>query len=102
MNGLDNKVDLTMPDLTPEQRKTLTRWRLVLGKDADAHGIQLEAGDEQAARIEALVGYLFEGADGNAKPKSGDRTGGTGPGHAMNVPRWVDELASYFRARHAR
>lgn len=82
-----------MPDLTQAQRKTLTRWRLVLGKAAEEHGIGL-GDDEKAQRIEALVGFLF-GTPGG-KPKPGDRTGGIGPGHAMNVPRWVDEVSELF------
>jgi hypothetical protein len=48
-----------MAQLTHEQRKTLTRWRLVLGESAEAHGIQLAGDDEQAQRIEALVGFIF-------------------------------------------
>jgi len=80
-------------DLTHAQRKTLTRWRLVLGKDAEEHGIGL-GDDEKMQRIEALVGFLF-GTPGG-KPKPGDRTGGHGPGHAMNVPRWVDEVGELF------
>jgi len=84
-----------MGDLTPEQRKTLTRWRLVLGKAADQRGITLAGDDSQAARIEALVGFLFDDS-GSAKPKHGDRTGGTGPNHPMNVPRWVDEVGELF------
>lgn len=91
-----------MANLNNEQRKTLTRWRLVLGKDAEQHGISIAVGDSEAQRIEALVGYLFgpsdggdgSGGDGNARPK--ERTGGLGPGHAMNIPRWVDEVAQLF------
>ena len=84
-----------MPDLTDQQRQSLTRWRLVLGKNAEQHGICLDGGDEQAARIEALVGFLFS-APGAGKPSPGDRSGGSGPGHAMNVPRWVDEVGQLF------
>lgn len=81
------------------QRRTLTRWRLVLGEEAEKHGLSIAAGDEQAQRIEALVGFLFqpggaEGTGGEAKPK--DRQGGLRPGHAMNVPRWVDEVGQLF------
>jgi len=85
-----------MPDLTNDQRKALTRWRLVLGKAAEQHGIEIESGDDEARRIEALVGFLFGPADsgGDVKPK--DRSGGLGPGHAMNVPRWVDEVGQLF------
>lgn len=89
-----------MPDLTRDQRKTLTRWRLVLGKSAEQHGIGIAGDDAESRRVQALVGFLFgEGAGGpggSAPPKPGDRTGGLGPGHAMNVPRWVDEVAELF------
>jgi Mg-chelatase subunit ChlD len=89
--------------VTPEQTQTLTRWRLILGKNAEQHGICIGAGDEQAQRIEALVGFLFgegpgggPGSGSGSHPKTGDRTGGLGPGHAMNVPRWVDEVHQLF------
>lgn len=85
-----------MPDLTNDQRKALTRWRLVLGKAAEQHGIEIESGDEEARRIEALVGFLFGSADGGGDAKPKDRSGGLGPGHAMNVPRWVDEVGQLF------
>lgn len=86
-----------MADVNHEQRQTLTRWRLVLGKTAEQHGISLAGGDEQAARIEALVGFLFGDPDGGGEgQKSGERTGGRGPGRAMNVPRWVDEVHELF------
>ncbi|RPI59410.1 MAG: VWA domain-containing protein [Planctomycetaceae bacterium] len=86
-----------MVELTNEQRQYLTRWRLVLGKTADEHGIHIDGGDEIAQRIESLVGFLFgEGGTGGAAGQSGDRTGGLGPGHAMNVPRWVDEVGQLF------
>jgi len=79
----------------PNPQQMLTRWRLVLGKDAEQQGICLGAGDEEARRIEALVGYLFsEGSAAQGQAK--DRAGGLGPGHAMNVPRWVDEVGQLF------
>ncbi len=84
-----------MRELTNEDRQTLTRWRLVLGKSAEQHGICIGGdGHEEAARVEALVGYLFEDATGQGQSK--DRQGGLGPGHAMNVPRWVDEVGQLF------
>lgn len=84
-----------MANLTSDQRQMLTRWRLVLGKDAEQHGICLGPDDEEARRIEALVGYLF-GDSGGGEAQSKDRAGGLGPGHAMNVPRWVDEVGQLF------
>lgn len=87
--------------MTPQQTQSLTRWRLVLGKAAEQHGIGIGAGDEEAQRIEALVGFLFgdgggdKGGPGSGKSDS-DRSASLGPGHAMNVPRWVDEVGQLF------
>lgn len=78
------------------EQRTLTRWRLVLGKSAEARGICLGPQDADAARIEALVGYLFGESNADGTGRSQGREGGTGPGHAMNVPRWVDEVAQLF------
>ena len=53
----------------PADPHTLARWRLVLGKSAEGHGIGC-GGDARAERIEGLVGFLFE-------------PGGEGPGGGM-------------------
>jgi Mg-chelatase subunit ChlD len=80
---------------------TLARWRLVLGKSAEAHGISC-AGQAEAERIEQLVGFLFEpGADpASGKPgrggrQSSDRAGGLGPSQ-LTVPEWVDAVNELF------
>ena len=85
-----------MAELTKDDRQTLTRWRLVLGKTADQHGISIGDDDAEARRIEELVGYLFAPPEGEGDARPKERTGGTGPGHAMNVPRWVDEVGQLF------
>ena len=85
-----------MPQGSVISVQMLTRWRLVLGETAEQHGICIGGNDEEARRIDALVGFLFA-PDGSAGGKpSKDRRGGTGPGHAMNVPRWVDEVGQLF------
>jgi Mg-chelatase subunit ChlD len=76
---------------------TLARWRLVLGKSAEAHGISLDA-IEDAERIDSLVGFLFEGGEGAASAvgsRAGQRTGGPGPSQ-MTVPQWVDLVSELF------
>jgi len=78
---------------------TLARWRLVLGKVADQHGISC-AGQADAVRIEQLVGFLFERADGQGSGGGGgrssdDRTGSLGPSQ-MTVPSWVDAVNELF------
>jgi Mg-chelatase subunit ChlD len=76
---------------------TLARWRLVLGKSAEAHAISC-AGDADCQRIEQLVGYLFEpgqGGAGGPKGAGSDRSGGQGPS-ALTVPQWVDLVSELF------
>ena len=89
---------------------TLARWRLILGKAAEEHGIDC-GGDGEAERVEKLVGFLFEegngtgkgkgngpGRDGQGRPnprRSGDRTSG-GRSDGLSVPDWVDQVNELF------
>jgi Mg-chelatase subunit ChlD len=75
---------------------TLARWRLVLGKSAEAQSITC-AGDADCARIENLVGFLFEegGEGGEERGRSEERTGGRGSS-VLTVPRWVDLVSELF------
>lgn len=91
---------------SPEDLDIISRWRLVLGKDAEQHGITLGGGDSgrngagggDLQRIEDLVGFLFEdgtsGQDSGAAPPQ-DRRGGPGASQ-MTVPRWVDMVSDLF------
>ncbi|MFT4558636.1 MAG: hypothetical protein ACI92S_004017, partial [Planctomycetaceae bacterium] len=82
-----------------DDQHMLARWRLVLGRSAESHDITCQ-GDAEAARIEQLVGFLFDepgegsGGGGRARPKS--RQGGLGPGHALSIPDWVDHVSELF------
>jgi Mg-chelatase subunit ChlD len=80
----------------PEDPHTLARWRHVLGKVAEAHGINC-GGDAQTERIEQLVGFLFEpgGNQTGGGRKSSDRSAGSGPSQ-LNVPDWVDAVNELF------
>lgn len=53
-----NEADTTRECLDGDPH-TLARWRLVLGRTAEQHGIDCD-GDADAARVEQLVGFLFE------------------------------------------
>lgn len=86
-----------------ENLDIISRWRLVLGKDSERHGLGLSDqgggrnGDGDLGRIEDLVGFLFEQGDvGDAglKPPE-DRQGGAGPS-TMTVPKWVDQVSELF------
>src|SRR5687768_4818118 len=69
---------------------TLARWRLVLGKAAEPHGIDC-GGDPQAERIEQLIGFLFQpGGEGHG-PRRGGREGSR-----LTVPDWVDAVNELF------
>lgn len=76
---------------------TLARWRLVLGKEAEQHGINC-SGESEAERVEQLVGYLFEPSepsDGAVGGRSTARSGGQGPSQ-FTVPSWVDAVNELF------
>jgi len=77
------------------QQELLGRWRLVLGREAESHGIQIGQ-NEELQRIEALLGFLFdETGEIKGRSKSGDRQGGGG-GVQLTVPTWVDEVNELF------
>ena len=83
--------------LSSADRHTLSRWRLILGQQAEDHSISC-AGDAECQRIEELVGFLFGeggGGGGAGKGRAGGRQGGRG-GHALTVPEWVDLVAELF------
>jgi Mg-chelatase subunit ChlD len=85
-----------------EDEQTLARWRLVLGKVAEEHGIN-SGDDERARRIEQLVGFLFEPGGGGGRSGRGGRGGrsssgrsaGSGPSQ-LTVPDWVDAVNELF------
>lgn len=74
----------------------LSRWRLVLGREAETHGIHCQA-DNTLQRIEQLMGFLFEpetGADA-AKTPPESRQGGVGHSD-LTVATWVDGVTELF------
>ncbi len=92
-----------MSELSDIDRHTLARWRLVLGKAAEQHGIGC-GGDEDCESVAPLVGYLFgddgEGAGGFGVPgaagkKLKGRQGGKGRSQ-LTVPQWVDQVSELF------
>jgi Mg-chelatase subunit ChlD len=91
-------MGLLMTPLTDSDRHTLSRWRLVLGKSAEAHQITC-AGDEGCQRIEQLVGFLFDESGGGSGAGSGRRSGGREGGKGgpvLTVPEWVDQVSELF------
>ena len=88
-------------------QEALARWRIVLGKSAKEQGIG-ESGGEAYERIEELVGFLFQEAPGDDSGDgsetgsgrrnrgSGNRQGGSGGGHPLTVPEWMDGVSELF------
>jgi Mg-chelatase subunit ChlD len=93
-----------------QDRETLTRWRLVLGKEAEQHGMSCE-GNDQAQQVEELIGFLFQDVDGEGREgqgqgqgrgrsgrgrgKSSDRKGGQGKS-TLSIPDWVSAVHELF------
>jgi Mg-chelatase subunit ChlD len=91
--------------MTHDDPHTLARWRLVLGRTAEAHGICC-TGQAELEHIERLVGFLFEPGEGQGGSGggrggggsgrgSGDRSAGLGPSQ-LTVPDWVDAVNELF------
>ena len=62
----------------------VARWRLVLGKAAEQHGITCGA-DERAAACERALGFVFDEG----------RQGGPG-GSQLSIPSWIDAVSELF------
>jgi len=74
--------------------ENLARWRVLLGRRP-----QLEGDTEEDARFAAatrLLDELYGTGAADGEDPTQDRSGGLGEGHAMNVPRWVDEVGELF------
>ena len=84
-------MNQSAPDVDPHD---LARWRLVLGKDAEQHQISCE-GDAECTRVEELVGFLFD-ESGEGGSASDERSGGSGGGHPLTVPDWVQGVSELF------
>ncbi len=79
--------------------EVLARWRLVLGRGAEDHAISY-GNHAECQRIEGLLGFLFgeggESGGGKNPGKPRTRQGGSGKGHALSVPEWVDGVSELF------
>lgn len=73
-------------ELPPEDREQVTRWRLVLGKDAEHHGLGVCADGDDAAEAERVLGSLY-GEEGGA--------GGRGKSR-LTVPEWIQAVHELF------
>jgi len=78
----------------------ISRWRLVLGKRAEEHDLDL-AGTE-AMKADGLLDYLFGEDTDPSQPgkkrtgKADSREGGLGKGSPLTIPDWVDGVSELF------
>lgn len=87
-----------------KQESTVTRWRLILGQEAEASlagygdGGQLSLTEEELIMDSALAAIYDEtnGGGGSGNAPSG-RGKGAGTGHAaLNLSKWLGDVRSYF------
>jgi uncharacterized protein with von Willebrand factor type A (vWA) domain len=76
------------------EREVLSRWRLCLGRGAEAHGLQLDGGRE-AQRADDVLEYVFGPEEGGEGAEGSSRQGGRETSR-MTVPRWVDAVSELF------
>jgi Mg-chelatase subunit ChlD len=70
----------------PAASQTLVgRWRLVLGKDAEAAGVCASPGGEDHEGVEEALGFIYGGARG-----AGDEDS------RLTVPQWIDAVHELF------
>ena len=78
-----------------------SRWRLVLGKEAETQGLELSG--SEAAELDDLLEYALQmpqmaSKQGASKQASSpkDRRGSLAPGHNFTVPDWIDRVKDLF------
>lgn len=90
-----------LSDLSLQQRQSLSRWRLILGPSAEAHGIQ--TADEHSKQQAEVLDYLFAPSSSQKQGKGkGKRRGGSNSRSAGNgqstftIPDWVQAVDELF------
>ncbi len=73
----------------------LARWRLVLGREAEAFGIDC-GGDAELERIRNLVGFLFDESGSGSGQRSGASRGGGSGDSVLTIAEWIDGVAELF------
>jgi len=66
--------------------EVLGRWRLALGKQAEAHRVCLDAQQADATEIDRALGFVFDD----------DPRGAGQGGSRLDVPTWIDQVDQLF------
>ncbi|AKU93939.1 Mg-chelatase subunit ChlD [Labilithrix luteola] len=77
----------SLAELSDDERALVSRWRLVLGKDAERSGVCLSpgAGGENSEGTEEALGFLFD-----------DDRGAGSESSQLTVPSWIDTVSELF------
>ncbi len=78
----------TLSQLPAAQQSLVGRWRLVLGKEAEAAGVCLAGG--------GAGGEDQQGAEGALNFVYGDGRGGGKEGSQLTVPKWIEQVHELF------
>ncbi|HRI69390.1 MAG TPA: VWA domain-containing protein [Polyangium sp.] len=75
-----------------------TRWRLILGKAGDEGLGSSGSANEAAGEMDDALSWLYDReAEGDARRSVARGAGpGRGPGHAMDVPDWINAIHNLF------
>lgn len=79
-----------------DDESMLARWRLVLGKDAEAAGLCLGGSEGDTKRVDDLVGFLSEEGDGSDETNPAKKRGGGREGTNLTIPEWIDGVSELF------
>lgn len=82
-----------------DSKQILSRWRLILGREAEEKGITC-GGNKDMERIDNLLGFLYDGSGsggdgGDGSSESESRKGGKGAS-TYTVPDWIQEVSELF------
>lgn len=80
--------------MTEEQQLNMSRWRLILGSDAEAFAdTQL---NEQQSIMDAALAAIYDGdGSGNNGNGKGGKQGGKGS-HMPNLAKWLTDIRTFF------
>lgn len=77
---------VTVAELPADSQALVSRWRLILGKDAEASGVCLSpGGGENTQGAEAALGFIYGGDRGAGSEES-----------QLTVPGWIEQVNELF------
>lgn len=79
--------------LSTAQLRRLSRWRLILGPDAEQQGIK--SADSHSLQQAQALDYLFDDTDKQPAKQGQGRSGGSGKSQ-FTIPEWIHQIDQLF------